>query len=165
MIWSSWPAALMNTVRPVAGDDFRRGRVTGTRKYVLQRTRSSYSAASFSFKTVKACWLAQGSQHSLVIQPCSSCPLMLSLPDPSTIHGWRLFHLCFFLFGLFLYCSIVAEYFIVFPQFFAFIFVNLIYYHVFYLPTKFKNAMYNDATLTPKQWSRDKFNNNNLSKA
>lgn len=53
LIYDRWPPALVDTIRPVSGDNFRRGRATGTAKFVLPRARSSYGTMSFSFRTVR----------------------------------------------------------------------------------------------------------------
>lgn len=48
-----WPAALVYTIRRISGDEFRRGRATGSRRYVLLRARGSHGSMSFSFTITK----------------------------------------------------------------------------------------------------------------
>ena len=53
LIHDGRPSALVDTIRPLSGDDFRRGRATGTRRYVLPRACTGYGSMSFSFRTVR----------------------------------------------------------------------------------------------------------------
>lgn len=53
LVYANWPPALLSTISLVSGDQFRRGRSLGTRRFVLPRCPSEAGRMTFHFSTVR----------------------------------------------------------------------------------------------------------------